>query len=453
MEAPQRLNLNEAEIILNSITDGVFTVDKEFRITWLNRAAEHITGVPVKEALGRYCCEVFRAEICETDCALKHTIQTGKPLVNHMVYVVRKDGERVPISVSTALLKDSTGDIIGGVETFRDLSLVEELRKAAEKRYTFSDIISRNHEMQDIFSILPEVAQSDATVLIEGESGTGKELLARAIHNLSSRTSKALVAVNCGALPDTLLESELFGHKAGAFTDAKKDRPGRIAHAEGGTLFLDEVGDISPALQIRLLRFLQEKTYEPLGSNQTLHADVRVVAASNKDLTEEMKHGRFRQDLYYRLNVVRLRLPPLHRRREDIPLLIQHFITHLNRVRGKDISGLSHEALHALMEYDWPGNIRELENAMEYAFIICPGGLIERRHLPEQFKALQALPDGLPGGATLAEIEARMIYDALVRNGWKRQATAKELGIDKTTLWRKMKRLGLADSQSNAAPS
>ncbi len=444
MKKPKRLTPDEAETILDSVADGVFTVDKDYRVTWFNRAATRITGVPREEAVGRHCCEVFRAEICEADCALKQTVRTGKPLVNRAVYIVRPDGRRVPISVSTALLLDRKGEVIGGVETFRDLSLVEELRKEVERRYTFEDIISRNHAMRDIFSILPEVARSDATVLIEGESGTGKELLARAIHNLSSRNDKAAVTVNCGALPDTLLESELFGYKAGAFTDAKKDKPGRFAQAEGGTLFLDEIGDLSPALQVRLLRFLQERTYEPLGSNHTLHADVRILAATNRELQGEMQNGRFRQDLYYRINVMRLRLPPLRERKEDIPLLVEHFVSHMNRVKGKNIEGLSNDALSAFMEHDWPGNIRELENAIEHAFILCPGGLIERRHLPEQFRSSFSVPDGMVGsGTTLAEVEARIIYETLIRHQGNRQATANELGIDKTTLWRKIKKLGL----------
>ena len=259
------LRPDEVGVILDSVADGVFTVDGDFRVTSFNRAAEEITGVPREEALGRPCCEVFRASICEAQCALKETMHTGRPIVNRSVYILRPDGERVPISVSTALLKDREGNIIGGVETFRDLRLVEQLRAEIARRYTFADILSKNREMRRLFEILPSVAESDSTVLIEGESGTGKELFARAIHNLSPRRDKPLVTVNCGALPDTLLESELFGYKAGAFTDARKDKPGRFALAEGGTIFLDEIGDVSPALQVRLLRVLEDKTYEPLG--------------------------------------------------------------------------------------------------------------------------------------------------------------------------------------------
>ncbi len=442
---PDRLHDRQRDTILDSIADGVFTVDEAWRITSFNQAAEEITGVGRAEAVGKRCCDVFRASICETDCALRRTMETGKPVVNKAIYIVDADGNRVPISISTALLKDDAGRVIGGVETFRDLSLVEELRKELDGRHVFEDIISRNHRMGQLFDILPEVARSDSTVLIEGESGTGKELVARAIHNLSTRRRKKLVTVNCGALPDTLLESELFGHKAGAFTDAKKDRPGRFALAEGGTIFLDEIGDVSPALQVRLLRVLQEKTYEPLGGTEPIKADVRVVTATNRNLDELVAAGTFRPDLYYRINVVRLGLPPLRERKEDVPLLIEHFITRFNRLREKDVTGLAPEVLAILMEHNYPGNVRELENILEHVFVLCPGGMIEPRHLPERLRPAGAAEAGLAGGArTLQEIEARFIRDALARNNWNRLATARELGIHKSTLFRKIKSLGIA---------
>ena len=283
-----------APVILDSIADGVFTVDPEWKITAFNRAAEQITGIPRSEAVGRLCAEVFRANICEADCALRYTLETGRPVVNRAVYIVNSDGERVPISISTALLKDGRGKVIGGVETFRDLSVVEELRKELDGRRGFEDIVGKSHAMQRVFDVIPEIAASDCTVLVEGESGTGKELVARAIHNLSPRREKPLVTVNCGALPDTLLASELFGYVAGAFTDARKDKPGRFTRAEGGTIFLDEIGDISPALQVQLLRVLQEKEYEPLGATGPRKADVRVIAATHQDLDELVQAGRFR---------------------------------------------------------------------------------------------------------------------------------------------------------------
>jgi len=373
-------------------------------------------------------------------------METLKPVVDKPIAILHADGRELPISISTALLRDEDGRIIGGVETFRDLTLVETLRKEIGRRYRFQDIISRSPLMQRIFSILPDVAQSDSTVLIQGESGTGKELLSRAIHGLSTRANSPFVAVNCGALPDTLLESELFGHVAGAFTDAKRNRSGRFAIAEGGTILLDEIGDVSPAFQVRLLRVLEERSYEPLGSSKTIKADVRVLVASNRDLAQLVEEGVFRKDLYYRINVVKLELPPLARRKEDIPLLAEHFIAKLNRLRNRQILGLSHEALAMLMHHDWPGNIRELENAIEYAFILCRDGFVGPEHLPHHLR-LAVSPFADAAGMTLQDIEKRAILEALERNQWRRMATARELGIDKNTLRRKIKRLGIIAPQ------
>ena len=443
MDYEKDLTPDQMRMIINSVADGVFTVDENFVITSFNRAAEGITGVPAEEALGKPCCDVFRAEICEADCALKRTILSDKPVVNQAVFILRSDGKRVPISISTAALKNDQGQVLGGVETFRDLTLVEALRKEVEKSFTFEDIISRNEKMRDIFAILPDVAVSESTILIEGESGTGKELMANAIHNLSGRRKRPLIIVNCGAIPDNLLESELFGYKAGAFTDAKRDKPGRFAQAHGGTLFLDEIGDVSPALQVRLLRVLQDGSFQPLGGTDTVKVNVRILCATNKDLKGLVDEGKFREDLFYRIRVFALSLPPLRERREDIPLLAQNFIDRLNGLRGKDISGLSQEALAALMHYDWPGNVRELQNAIEHAFILCHGGLIQPQHLPSPLREAGIGRDGIPSGLTLAEVEARMIKEALARNSGQKLAAARELGIDKTTLWRKLRRMGL----------
>ncbi|MFZ5449902.1 MAG: sigma-54 interaction domain-containing protein [Thermodesulfobacteriota bacterium] len=420
----------------------MFTVDLDWRVTFFNQAAVEIIGLPADEALGRPCCEVFRANVCESACVLRHTLETGKPVVNQAIAILRADGKEIPISVSTALLKDESGKIIGGVETFRDLSLVEELRREIYRQYRLEDILSKSPLMQKIFALLPEIARSESTVLIQGESGTGKELVARALHNLSRRAKGPFVAVNCGALPDTLLESELFGHTAGAFTDARKDRLGRFALAEKGTLFLDEIGDISPALQVRLLRVLEERTFMPLGSSRSIKADVRIITATHKDLARLAEEGTFRSDLFYRINVVKLTLPRLAERKEDIPLLAEHFIDRFNKLKEKKILGLSHESLAIFMRHDWPGNIRELENAIEHAFILCPAGLIQPQHLPEHLR-----PEHHPGpalsGLTLNEIEKRALWEALERHQWRRLATARELGIDKNTLRRKIKRFGL----------
>ena len=432
----------QTEIILNSIADGVFTVDLNWRVTFFNQAAEEIIGVPAAEALGRPCCEVFRANVCESACVLRHTLETEKPVVNRAIVILRADGREIPISVSTALLKNERGEVIGGVETFRDLSLVEELRREINRQYRLEDILSKSPLMQKMFTLLPEIARSDSTVLIQGESGTGKELVARALHNLSRRAKAPFVAVNCGALPDTLLESELFGHTAGAFTDARKDRQGRFALAEKGTLFLDEIGDISVAMQVRLLRVLEERSYMPLGSSKSVKADVRIITASNKDLAKQVEEGAFRTDLYYRINVVKLALPRLAERKEDIPLLAQHFIERFNKLKEKKILGLSHEVLAIFMQHGWPGNVRELENAIEHAFILCPSGLIQPRHLPDHLQS-EYQSGLLLTGLRLDEIEKRAMWEALERHQWRRLATARELGIDKSTLRRKINRYGL----------
>jgi len=433
------------DVILESVADGVFTVDQEWRITTFNRAAEHITGVRREEAIGRQCWQVFRSSICEAECALGETMRTGSNIVNKTIYVLNASGERIPVSISTAILRDRKGKVIGGVETFRDLTVVEELRKELTEKYSLMDIIGRSKVMRELFDLAPQIADSDSTVLIEGASGTGKELFARAIHNLSGRREQRFVAINCGALPDTLLESELFGYKAGAFTDAREDRPGRFALAEGGTIFLDEIGNVSPAMQVRLLRVLQERVYEPLGSVEPVRADVRVVAATNQSLQDLVAQGSFRQDLYYRVNVVRLRIPGLRDRREDIPLLVNHFIAKFNRLQGKDVVGVSDEVLRILMEHTYPGNIRELENVVEHAFVLCNGGLVEVGHLPPDLRRAARGPEETAGPrATLKELEALHILDAVRRNGGNRTAAARELGINPSTLFRKVKSLGLS---------
>jgi len=436
-------NRDHLSTILDSIADGVFTVDKNWLVTSFNRAAERITGVRRDEAIGQPCCEVFRASICEANCALRQTTQTGKPIIDRAIYIIRNDGKRIPISISTALLKDEKGDAVGGVETFRDLSVVEVLRKELEKRYSFEDIISKSLKIQKIFETLPLIAQSDSTVLIEGESGTGKELLARAIHNLSHRSEKQLITVNCGALPDTLLESELFGYKAGAFTDAKQDKPGRFELAEGGTIFLDEIGDLSPATQVKLLRVLQDGYYEPLGSIKPKKANVRIITATNRHLIKLVEKKEFRLDLYYRINIVQIEMPPLRERREDIPLLIDHFINKFNKLRNKLISGVSPDVLTILMQNNFPGNVRELENTIEHAFVLCNEGHIGLDHLPSEILQMAEPSQPVSASKTLYDLESEFITAALKRNRWNRLETAKELGIHKTTLFRKIKKLGI----------
>jgi PAS domain S-box-containing protein len=438
------------DAILESISDGVFTVDTEWRITTFNRAAEQITGITRKEAIGQRCSEVFRSNMCGGTCALRQTLKTGQPVIGQSGYIIDSEGDRIPVSISTAVLKDNDERVIGGAETFRDLSELETLRRELEGKFHAGDLASRSPLMQRVFEILPAVASSLSTVLILGESGTGKELVARTIHSLSTRRRGPFIALNCGALPETLLESELFGYKTGAFTGANRNKPGRFALAGGGTIFLDEIAEIVPALQVKLLRVLQERTYEPLGADRFETTDARVIAATNKNLAEWVRTGLFREDLYYRVNVVRIELPPLRRRKEDIPLLTNQFVARFNRLQQKAVQGITHEALSLLMAYHWPGNIRELENIIERAFILCREGYIGIKHLPEEL-AGRTIAGQTDSNMRSAHdiLDAQAIRSALERAGFNRLAASKELGIHKTTLFRKMKKLGIQLPEQN----
>ena len=435
-------------LTLNSMADGVFTIDRNWTITSFNRAAEVITGWPAAQAVGKRCSEVFHASICGKNCAIAESLYTGRAVANRSITLQSRDGEKIPISISASPLTDLDGNIIGGVEIFRELTGLATLRTQLSKKFSFAQMVSNSNAMQRLFAILPEVAASPSTVLISGESGTGKELVARALHHISDRRGMPFVAVNCGALPETLLESELFGYKAGAFTDARKDKEGRFAAAEGGVLFLDEIGDVPQSIQVKLLRVLQEKVYEPLGSNTPTKTDVRIITATNRDLQNLVQVGKFREDLYYRLNVVMIYLPPLRERKEDIPQLVDQLIMELSAQQAKDIVGISTSALNILMNHNFPGNIRELKNIIEYAFILCDGGYILPQHLPDPFNAVPQLPEPETEACpvrpqTLDEIEKQAIFLALEKNSWKKSATCEELGISKDTLRRKLSKYNL----------
>ncbi|MDR9500456.1 MAG: sigma 54-interacting transcriptional regulator [Desulfurivibrionaceae bacterium] len=437
-------------LILDNIADGVFTVDTRWRITSFNKAAEKITGVPVAEALGKFCSDIFHASICGETCAIAHSMCTGKSETNRCIEIQNSEGKKIPVSICAAPMYDNQGNLIGGVETFRDLRVVTYLQQRLFRRNSLRDILSKSPAMHKIFAIMPQVAKSSSNVLILGDSGTGKELVARALHDMSGRSKGPFVAVNCGALPDTLLEAELFGHMAGAFTDAKKDREGRFAAAAGGTLFLDEIGDISTAMQVKLLRVLENKSYEPLGSSHSLTADVRIVAATNQDLEDCVQAGTFRDDLFYRLNVVKIRLPSLRERMEDLPMLADHFVQKLDIEQNRDIGGVSEEALRQLMNHTYPGNVRELQNIIEYAFILCPGGLIRPEHLPAPFAPRDEAGTadfGIFKPKSLAEMEKMAISQALSRHHWKKMVTCRELGISKDTLRRKIAQYALTPPQ------
>ena len=433
------------ESILESISDGVFTVDMSWNITYFNRAAEEITGISRAEAVGRRCSDVFRSSICEGSCFLKKTIESGDSVINKPCFIINSEGEKIPVTISTAVLRNEKGFISGGAETFRDLRDLESLKKRLGGDGSAGEMNSRSPLMLRIFNILPAIASSRSTVLIEGDTGTGKEVLARTIHKLSCNPDSPFIAVNCGALPDTLLESELFGYKKGAFTGAGSDKPGRFALAGNGTIFLDEIGEISSALQVRLLRVLQERLYEPLGGIASEKTEARVIAATNRNLTQLVKEGKFREDLYYRINIIRLELPPLRERKEDIPVFTEKFIEKYNRLQGKNVKGAAPEVYTALTEYEWPGNVRELENIIERAFVICSDDQIELKHIPDEILGKTAVKNGKKG--SISEIinlnETEIITEVIRKHSGNYTAASRELGIHRATLYRKIKKLNI----------
>jgi PAS domain S-box-containing protein len=429
-----------ARVIFDSISDGVFTVDKDCIITSFNRAAQRITGFSAEAALGKHCFEIFRTEICHKRCALRDTLAHHVPITDSRVTIITRDGREVPISVRTTVLRDDAGDIVGGVEFFRDLSEVERLRSRLDQLEVTDSIICASSRMRRVTEMLPNIAESGCNVLIRGPSGSGKELFAAAIHSLSGRRYGPYIKLNCGALPATLLESELFGYEKGAFTDAKRDKPGRFAMANSGTLLLDEISEMDVPLQVKLLRVLNNGEYQPLGSTKTMRTDARIIASTNADLKKAIADGRFREDLYYRINVVSIDLPSLSERPEDIPLLVEHFI-HKHGDRGcTRVQHVSADVLAVLRMYSFPGNVRELENAIEHAIVMCGGDEIRVEHLPEQVVDESR---GRNGIVRSEQSERDVIEEALRRHQGNRALVATELGIHRSTLWRKMKGYGL----------
>ncbi len=467
-----RLDNRYFPLLLDVIDQAIFTVDRRMCITSFNRAAEQLTGYVAADVIGRECSEIFCTELCHGDCPIRRAIDQNQRVIDRRVRIQAKDGRSIPVSVNTAALTTPTGKVLGGVEVMRDLTPLHHLKRQLDGRYRFEDIISKNIVMQRIFELLPMVAQSDSTVLILGASGTGKELVAKAVHHQSNRRDRPFVALNCAAMPETLMESELFGYVKGAFTDARRDKPGRIAQADGGTLFLDEIGDLSMHLQVKLLRFLQERVYEPLGATFTTRADVRIISATNHDIEHMVEEGTFRQDLFYRINIMQVQLPPLAERSEDIPLLVAHFVKRFRHSTGKPIEGVTDSAQAALACYPFPGNVRELENIVERAFILCQGPVIGFEHLPSNVRKHVEGQGGVeapeptpasgpesapirvgapgrpsskhPGRKVLGLVERDAIIAALERAEGNRTHAARELGIHRSTLIRKLKRYGLS---------
>ncbi len=442
------------EDLFENLAEGIFTINTRWRITSFNRTAERITGYSRNEVLGRFCWDVFRSDLCDTGCPLRTTLETGLARMDQDVRMMDKGGSPISLLVNTSVLKDDAGTVVGAVETFRPLSGVFAPLSVRSKGHSFADIIGASPVMRRLFEKLPDIAASEANVMIQGESGTGKELFAKAIHAHSPRKDGPFVAVNCSALAETLLESELFGHEKAAFTGAVRSKVGRFELAKGGTLFLDEIGELKPELQVKLLRVLEERVFERVGGTRLIPMDSRIISATNRDVFEALKSGRLREDLFYRLRTVPINLPPLRERREDIPLLVDHFIGLLNEKYGKDVRSVDPKVMKIFMNYDWPGNVRELERAMEHAFVFVKGPVIFERNLPDMEPPRPSTPPPAEPVASPAtkpepsreEIEREAILRALQFCGGRREEAASLLGISRTSLWRKMKALGLSDS-------
>ena len=453
-QAVQKTRCEEA-VLLDCIGDGVVTIGLDLRIRYMNRAMRELLGYEQEELLGQSlsCHLLVQGSICSTqDCILERAIRNREKVRNYETVIQNKEGRKIPVSLNTDLLSDETGNLIGIVETYRDLSQINELKAKLEHQgntRTRGPLVARSKALQSILDLLPQVANSKATVLIEGESGTGKELIAREIHRLSPRRDQLFIAVNCAALAEGVLESELFGHVKGAFTGAIVDRPGRFEMAHKGTIFLDEIGDMTPMAQAKLLRVLQEAEFERVGGNKTVKVDVRVIAATNKILTTAVEEGGFRDDLYYRLQVFPIWIPPLRDRKEDILPLIEHCMARLNRVMGKSVRGIDGPALRLLEAYDYPGNVRELENILEHAFIRCLDHTIRSEHLPEYLVAEKGQPLATSSEPRqieqpkLLSMERQAIQETLGKTGWNYPETCRILGISRSTLLRRIKAFGL----------
>lgn len=442
-----RLHYEEQSLknILDSIDIGIFTVNRGGLITFFNTAAEKISGYNRRQVLGQPCHVVFESEVSPDVCLLKESIAKGISQGSHKGRMIDKDGVAIPIRAHYAALRNEKKAIVGGLATFHDLTLVHQLDQAISDRYTFFDMIGKSPAMQKVFEMIPVVAQSDASVLIEGATGTGKDLLAKVIHSAGRRKNKPMVKINCAAIPDTLIESEIFGYAKGAFTGADRDKPGRFQEADGGTIFLDEIGDLPLGLQAKLLRVLEDKEFYPLGSRHTQKVDVRIISATNRRLEKLIKNRQFREDLFYRLNVVRIELPQLKERRDDLPLMIRHCVRKLCIPQGTSPPEISNRAMQVLLNHHYPGNVRELENILEHALIICRKGPIEVEHLPDYLRQPASVAATTPHAQPEEDLpaEARRILTVLRRHNGHRGQSARTLSMDRTTLWRKIKRYGL----------
>jgi len=431
------------KMILDNLDVGIFTVNRGGLITFFNTAAEKISGYNRDQVLGKPCSAIFAGEQAKDICLLKDSMADGSIRRTEYGKMITIDNVAIPIRANYMALRNEKGRIVGGLTTFYDLTLVQRLNQAISDRYTYQDMIGRSPAMQRIFDLIPVVGKSDATVLIEGATGTGKDLLAKVIHSAGNRSKQPMVKMNCAAIPDTLLESELFGYVKGAFTGADRDKPGRFKMADGGTIFLDEIGDLPLSLQAKLLRVIEDREFYPLGGRGTTKVDVRIISATNRNMGDLVFEGSFREDLFYRLNVVNIEMPPLKSRRDDLPLLIPHIVRKLYTTREKPPPTISEDAMEVLLNHDYPGNVRELENILEHALLICRGQAVKAEHLPVSLRNRRPDDSGSSSPAGPSRIERDRIIRALRHNNAHRGKTARDLGVDRSTLWRKMKRLDI----------
>jgi len=438
---------NKLDAIFNSNIEGIFTIDEEWNITSFNLSAEKITGYKNNEVIGKKCWEVFKSSVCRDGCHMEQTIKKGKAAIGDEITITNKHGKKIPIRINSTILLNNRNERIGAVETFLDISEIKNLSEHLDERFKYENIVGKNKEIKQIINVLESVAQTDSSVLITGESGTGKELAARAIHLNSLRRTGPFVAVNCSAFAESLIESELFGHEKGAFTGAIKSKVGRFELAQNGTLFLDEIGDLSITVQTKLLRVLETKEIERVGANKTIKIDTRIIAATNKDLEKEIEAGRFREDLYYRINVMNIHLPPLRERKDDLPILVNHFIEKFNSKFGRNIKHFSSSAFDILIDYKFPGNIRELENVIEHCFVLCNSDVIQIEHLPKRLREgiFHLVANNVSNNLShIKDAEKNIIINILQKHNGNRSKTAEELNIHPTTLWRKMQKFGIS---------
>lgn len=426
--------------ILDSLAEGVYVVDKEFKLLFINKAAEQLLGKPRKGFIGAVCTTFCKSEICEFNCPISEILINGRNVIDRETVYISSVGDLIPVKINASLLLDDEQNPIGGIVSFRDDRLNKNIEKLLKSDSHYYGIVGKSQQMKEIFTTIEEISDTDASVLITGETGVGKELIANAIQETSQRANKPFVKINCAVLPENLLASELFGHVKGAFTDAIKDRKGRFELADGGTIFLDEIGEMPINMQVQLLRILQEGTFERIGESVTQKVNVRVIAATNKNLEEEIKQKKFREDLFYRLNVIPINVPPLRKRDSDILLLTEFFVEKYSHKYKKSIKEIDPDAMELIMNYDWPGNVRELENAVEYSFIRAKtSDSLCLCCLPPNIRPVKKCSEKLNSRQIEIDERAEELLLLLRKNHWNKSKVAQILGVDRSTVYRRLK--------------